>query len=258
MKHVYFILSVGTLFFSNILSGYGIVHHSSSALPEVDIYVYKVNSPEEAQAKHKKYAKVQGIPDNVLDVFDKITGITAPIAKKIDKETDGISVGLQEGFELAVGALQAISKAFKQPITTALAHYFRGEDHALHKNVPRGNRGRFAEWDTNNTMYAIVTLHDSLIPLHNVPKKINPHMKSGFTVKSENMAAPSVKPAIVENKEEAMSIAPLHSSDSEKKLYKVDFRSSYANEYISAEKDKRNRANIKEAAKIDGSKAANL
>ena len=267
MKFGYFIFSIGTLFLSNAIFGYAIMHHSSSELPAVDIYVYKVDSAEKAQEKHKKYAKAQGVPDTVINVFDKIKGITAPIAKKLDKETEGLSVVLQEGFELGLSLVNDINKAFKKPITDAITHYFRGEDHAFHKGVPRGNRGRFAEWDTKNNMYAIVTLPNSLIPLHNVPQKIGAHRKSGFAVKSEKIVAPAINsvssgnPVIVENKDrtnDIVTLNPITPTESEKKLYNVVFRSSYSNEYIDSKDDKRNRDNIKELAKTSGSQAAKL
>ncbi len=229
------LIALITLISTSLISGYAIVHNSASELPMVDIYVYKASSEQDAENKHKDYAKKLGYPAKVVNAFDKVRGFTKPIAQGLDKPTSGWSVVIQQGVDLGVDGLKKINELLADQIKEAVARLYRGSDHAYHKDVPRGNEGRFAEWKNGNTMYAIVTLPGSAVPLHATPEYIAPNGLLGFTVKSEP-----------------------DKQDPKKKLYKLQFSPYWAEEYEPAELDKRDRNLIREAAKKSGKAAIAL
>lgn len=169
----------------SLISGYAIVHNSVSELPEVDIYVYKANSEQDAENKHKDYAKKLGYPTKVVDAFDKVRGFTKPIAEKLEGSTKGWSVVIQQGVDLGVDGLKKINELLADQIKEGVARLYRGKEHAFHPNVPRGNEGRFAEWNTDNIMYAIITLPGSVVPLHPTPEYVGSHGLLGFAVISK-------------------------------------------------------------------------
>lgn len=167
---------------SSLVFGYADVHYSKSPLPFIDIYKYKASSPEDAMNKHKRFARSVGLPGQVIDILDKIKGISAPAAAALAAPTGGISVALQEGVSIATDVLREINNLLGKTIKDLIAKAWRGGDHAFHEDVPRGNAGRFAEWKTDNVMYAIVTYPGSLIPLHAKAHKEDPHSVTGINI----------------------------------------------------------------------------
>lgn len=213
---------------------YAIVHASASALPEVDIYAYKANSAEEAIKLHKDFARYLKIPETTIAMMDKVQAITKPYATSLEATTGGWSIILQEGFEMAVGILKGGQEAFSKPIETALAELKRGDNDAYHPNVPRGNRGRFAEWKAPHDLYIIVTLPGNIMPLNATPKKVG--------------------------KSSIMSVKVMETQDPNKpgnKVYTTIVSTLQNAEYLAAEKDTRDQGKIRENAKISGKIAYN-
>lgn len=173
----------------SLLHGYAIVFDKNSPVPVIDgkeypylnIHVYKANSLEEAAKRHGNYARLLGLPNKVVEILEKGKGPSEAIAAALAAPTEGGSVAVQKGFYTVVDAGKAGIKIFDSPIKEGLGRLFRGKDDALHENVWRGNRGRDAEWKTDNTMYAIVTLPNSLLPL-NEPIRLPTRGVTGFTV----------------------------------------------------------------------------
>ncbi|CAN5154752.1 hypothetical protein BH09DEP1_BH09DEP1_2700 [soil metagenome] len=234
MKSFLKVLGLAALFSGSLLQGYAIVFDKNSVIPYVDIYVYKVNSAEEAIKKHGNYARLLGLPQTVIDVLEKGRGISATIATAAGPATEGASVFIQKGFYGVVDAGKTGIKLFNNPLNDLLGRAFRGDDHAFHEDVWRGNRGRNAEWATNNpSMYAIVTLPNNLVALGD-PVLLPMRGVTGFTVTT--------------------------SPDPEKPgntLYKSQFGSQYASQYIRSEDDKRDKNKAKALAKESGERAFN-
>lgn len=232
MKSFFKALGLLALMSGSLLHGYAIVFDKDSVIPYVDIYVYKVNSPEEAIKKHGNYARLLGLPQTVVDVLEKGRGISATIATAAGPATEGASVAIQKGFYTVVDAGKVGLKLFNKPLQEVLGRAFRGDDHAFHEDVWRGNRGRGAEWATNNEyMYAIVTLPNNLVAL-NDPVLLPKRGVTGFTV----TATPDPeKPGNT--------------------LYKANFSSRYASQYIRSEDDKRDKKKAKSLAKESGQRA---
>ena len=219
-----------------LLGAYADVHTTKSVVPAVDIYKYYASNEQDAMRMHKDYVKALGIPDNVAQTLDKIKVITKPIAFAAGGASGGVTIALQAGFDIAVDVFQQAQDLFgRQLFNEAIGRAFRGDEHAFHPNVPRGNRGRFAEWNTDRVMYAIVTLPGSLIPLHKFASREAPGDITNITVVlKDDIQNPGSK------------------------VYEVSFGGVEKNEFLPAEQDKRNRAHIRDAAKESGLKAANL
>lgn len=217
----------------SLLHGYAIVYDKNSPIPYVDIYVYKVNSVEEAVKKHGNYMRLLGLPKDIIETLEKGRGISATIATAAGPATDGATVFIQKGFYGVVSAGQKALeiKLVNSVLNEVMGRAFRGDDHAFHNDVWRGNRGRGAEWKTNNTMYAVVTLHNNLAMLGD-PVLLPTRGVTGFTITaSPNPQEPG------------------------KTLYKAEFSPAFANQYISAENDKRDKGKAKKLAKESGERA---
>ena len=161
------IMSLALLLWTgSLMQGYAIVHGSGSVLPAVDIYAYKANSAADAMKQHKAYALRLSVPDTIVDLLDKAKGVSMPIGVVLAGPTVGFSMAFAGGLNLTAETLKLANEVFGSQIKEALARLHRGETNAFHPDVPRGNRGRFAEWETGDVYYVIVTLHDSLVPLH--------------------------------------------------------------------------------------------
>lgn len=234
MKSFFKALGLLALMSGSLLQGYAIVFDKNSAIPYADIYVYKVKSADEAIKKHANYARALKLPESIVEVLEKGRGISATIATAAGPATEGASVFIQKGFYTVVDAGKVGLKIFNKPLNEIIGRAFRGDDHAFHEDVWRGNRGRGAEWATNNEyMYAIVTLPNNLVAL-NDPVLLPKRGVTGFTVTA--------------------------SADPEKKgntLYKANFSSSYAGQYIRSEDDKRDKGKAKKLAKESGERAFN-
>ena len=213
----------------SLIQGYAIVFDKNSPVPYVDIYTYRVNSVEEAIKKHGNFARLMGLPQTIVDVLEKGRGISATIATAAGPATDGATIFIQKGFYQVVDASKVAMKLFN--VNALLGRIFRGDDHAFHENVWRGNRGRSAEWATNNTMYAIVTLHNNLIPL-NDPELLPTRGVTGFTI---TQTPDPEKPGNT--------------------LYKAQFSYQYASQYIGSGDDKRDKSKAKSLAKESGERA---
>ena len=212
-SNFYKFISIGLVFLpGSLLYGYADVHHSTSELPAVDIYMYQVGSPDDAKKQHKDYAKWAGIPASALDIMDKVRGVTAPAAEALGTATAGVTVAVQAGADLGVPALRTVYEELITPKRWGeLWRTKRGNIDALHRNVPKGNKGRGAEWKNNKPMYAIVTLPGTLVPLHERPAYVSAGGILGLAVKSEE-----------------------DTTDPSKRLYTVDFNPKYNSEYAPA------------------------
>ena len=232
MKSFLKVLGLAALFSGSLLQGYAIVFDKNSPVPYVDVYVYKVNSPEEAIKRHGNYARLQGLPQTVVDVLEKGRGISATIATAAGPATEGASIVVQKGFYTVVDAGKVGLKLFNKPLANVLGRAFRGDDDAFHEDVWRGNEGRGAEWPTNKpNMYAIVTLPNNLVAL-NDPILLPLRSVTGFTITA---GADPEKPGNT--------------------LYKAEFNPGFASQYISAANDKRDKTKAKSLAKISGERA---
>lgn len=232
MKSFLKALALMALISGSLLQGYAIMFDKNSPVPVIDgkqrpfvnIFVYKANSVEEAKKKHGNYQRLQGLPSKVVEILEKGKGPSEVIAAALAAPTEGGSVAVQKGFYQVVSAGKAGISAFDKPIAEGLGRLFRGDDHALHEQVWRGNRGRGAEWKTDQTMYAIVTLSDNLLAL-NEPVLLPTRGLTGFTlVPTSNKDVP----------------------------YVAQFAPIYSVQYIRAEDDKRDLKKSKELSKTSG------
>lgn len=226
MKSLLKVLGLAALFSGSLLHGYAIVFDKNSPIPYVDIYVYKVNSVADAAKKHGNYARLQGLPTKIVEILEKGKGPSEAVAMALAAATEGGSVAVQKGFYSVVDAGKAGIKIFDKPLAEGLGRLFRGKDDAFHEDVWRGNRGRSAEWPTNNTMYAIVTMPNNLLPLAE-PIQLPTRGVTGFTIVSTGDA---------------------------KAPYKVQW-TNHMGQYISAEADKRDKKKAKALAKTSGQAA---
>lgn len=161
-------LSIGLL--SSAAYPYAIMHGKDSAIPAINIYVFtKPNG-------FKNYLISRGIPDIVMDVAQKAAGIAVPVGAALAVPTEGISIVVASGIVTGVGAAKAINEVLKK--TPYPDEFYRWKlIDAFHKNVPRGNRGRGAEWnwasiqeqtglERGASMYVVVTDPVSNLPLY--------------------------------------------------------------------------------------------
>lgn len=229
LKSIFKALALGALISGSLLQGYAIVYDKDSPVPKVDIYVYNVGSAEKATKKHVAYGKALGVSEKVIKGLESAKGPIAAIGAAAAAPTGGVSAGLGTGYGVVVSVLKVGMDLFKKPIQKAIAEIFRGEDHAFHENVWRGNRGRSAEWKTEKTMYAIVTMPNNLLPLNeNGPVKLPTRGVTGFT---------------------------LVATGDPKAPYKAKFDDSLRVQYISAEDDTRNKKEAKKLAETSGQHA---
>lgn len=235
MKSFLKALGMLALMSGSLLHGYAIVFDKNSPKPVIegkeypftDLYVYEADSVEKAKEKHANYQRLQGLPTKVVEILEKGKGPSEVIAAALAAPTEGGSVAVQKGFYTVVSAGKAGIKAFDKPIAEGLGRWFRGGDHAKHEEVWRGNRGRGAEWKTDQTMYAIVTLSGNLFAL-NEPVRLPTRGITGFTlVPTGNKDVP----------------------------YVAQFGSIYGAQYTPAETDTRNLKNAKELSKTSGQAA---
>lgn len=233
------IMMISPLFIAGLINGYAIVHDSGSALPSVNIYLYKSTDPDPkkaiqwAEERHKDFERDLGIPETVIKVSDKVVGITAPISVALAGPTEGVSLIVQQGAEYAVAGAKIAYPFLTKPVAELIGRGARGEKHAFHWDVFRGNRGRNAEWSTDNQMVAFITLPKSIVPIAK-PQIIAPHGILGFTVKS-------------------------FKDKDGKTEYVVEFGPQYAKEYIPAEQDTRKPIKkYEDLAQTSGAKAAQL
>lgn len=233
MKSFFKVLGLLMLMSASLMQGYAIVFDKDSPIPYVDIYVYKVDSAsaEKALEKHGNFARALGLPQNIIDILEKGRGVSAKVATALGPATDGATVFVQEGFYKVVDAGKLALKFFD--INPVIGRIFRGSDHAFHEKVWRGNRGRDAEWATDNPyMYAIVTLPNNLVPL-NDPVLLPKRGITGFTI----TASPDPKNA-------------------GNTLYKAVFDPSIGmRQYMSADYDKRMKLRAKVLAATSGERA---
>lgn len=213
----------------SLLHGYAIVFDKNSPIPYVDIYVYKVNSVDEAAKKHGNYARLLKLPESVIKGLEAAKGPVQTVGMLLAAPTGGVSAGVGQGYATVVNAGKMGVQILKGPLAEGLGRIFRGKDHAFHEDVWRGNRGRNAEWATNNTMYAIVTMPNSLLPLSE-PVLLPTRGVTGFTIVATGDAN-----------------AP----------YKAEFNQAFASQYISSETDKRDKKKAKALAKESGERAFN-
>jgi hypothetical protein len=181
MKSFLKALALVALTTGSLIQGYAIVFDKNSPVPYVDVYTYKVNSVADATKKHGNYARLQGLPTKVVEILEKGKGPSEAIALALAAPTEGASVAVQKGVYTVVGAGKAGIKLFDRQIAEGLGRAFRGKDDAFHEDVWRGNRGRDAEWKTDSTMYAIVTLPNNLLPLGE-PIQLPTRGVTGFTL----------------------------------------------------------------------------
>lgn len=234
MKSLLKALGLLALMSGSSLQGYALVFDKDSPIPYVDVYMYNVKSADEAIKKHANLGRLLGLPQNVIDILEKGRGVSATVATALGPATDGASIFVQKGVYQVVDAGKIGLKMFNTQITDLLGRAFRGENHAFHKDVWRGNAGRDAEWSTDKTMYAIVTLPNNLVAL-NDPVLIPPHTVDGFTI---TMTPDPQKPGNT--------------------LYKAKFDKNIANvQYSPAAGDKRDKKKAKELAKTSGEAAYN-
>lgn len=229
MKSFLKVLGLAALVSGSLLQGYAIVYDKDSPVPYVDIYVYKVDSAQKANEKHANYARLLKLPETVIETLEKGRGVSGTIAPKLGSEAAAVQKGVYQVVDVSKTGL----KMFEAQKNEALGRAFRGKDHAFHANVWRGNRGRDAEWKTDNTMYAIVTMPNNLAPL-NEPEWLAPHERAGFTL-----------------------VATGNPEDPYKAVFGGIFGKyrAISSQYIPAEQDKRNLKVAKELAKTSGEKA---
>lgn len=228
MKSFFKALGLMALVSGSLLQGYAIVYDKNSPVAYVDVYTYKVKSVEEAKKKHANYARLQGLPAKVVEILEKGKGPSETVALALAGATEGASVAVQKGVYTVVDAGKAGLKLFDRQIAEALGRAFRSDDHAYHDNVWRGNRGRNAEWKTDNTMYAIVTMRNNLLPL-NEPVLLPTRGITGFTLVANN---------------------------DQNVPYKAEFNPSIGySQYISAETDTRDKKKARSLAKDSGEAA---
>ena len=246
-------LSIGLLLFAGpLLHGYAIVHGSGSVLPAVDIYAYKAKDAADAMRQHKAYALTLSVPGAVADVLDKAKGVSAPIGAALAGPTEGFSIAVAQGFDITAKVLIEANKMFGTQIQDILGRAHRGDTNAFHSNVPRGNRGRFAEWETGDVYYVIVTLHDNLVPLHegavlaNVGSK---EVKNPFTKQTITLPARVIGFEIKQTPQR-------DKNGNQTMLYQAVFNDGARREYISARADERtfkdNKAEMLKRAKESG------
>ncbi|GMU18956.1 MAG: hypothetical protein AMXMBFR12_01480 [Candidatus Babeliales bacterium] len=222
-------LGLLALFSGSLLHGYAIVFDKNSPVPFVDIYVYNVNSPSAAAKRHANYVRLMGLPDQVIKGLEAAKGPVETLGTLAAGPTGGLTADLGTGYAAVVGAGKTGMNLFDKPVKGLLGRAFRSDDDAFHENVWRGNRGRGAEWKTEKTMYAIVTMPNNLLPL-NEPVLLPTRGVTGFNLVSTGDA---------------------------KVPYRAQFNSSLASQYISAETDKRDKKEAKELAKTSGERAFN-
>lgn len=162
------------------LFGYRISYDKDSVVPKVKIWMRPASSATDALKKHLSLQFKSGIPDTVVDIAQKIKGISAPAGNFLNAPTKGWSVKIAKGVQYTADALQKINSMFGSNIKDIIGRIDRGSDEAYHK-VVRGNRGRDGEWAVNKDMYAIVTLPDSYVPL-NEPYLVRARTNVGFIV----------------------------------------------------------------------------
>lgn len=211
----------------SLLHGYAIVFDKNSPVPYVDVYTYKVNSVADAAKKHGNYARLQGLPTKVVEILEKGKGPSEAIAMALAVPTEGGSVAVQKGVYTVVDAGKAGIKIFDKPIAEGLGRLFRGKDDAFHEDVWRGNSGRGAEWKTDNTMYAVVTMPNNLLPLAE-PIHLPTGGVTGFTL------VPTSDPKVP---------------------YKAEWNPTLKRQYVSAETDTRDKKKAKALAKESGVRA---
>ena len=236
MKKSLIISIIAFITFPALVHAYADVHTTRSNVPAVDIYKYYASNESDAMRMHKNYVRALGLPDNVVDILDKVKVVSKPVAAATSGMTSGMSLAVQQGFSITVDVLKQANDMFGATLLNeAIGRAFRGDAHAFHPNVPRGNRGRFAEWNTDHIMYAIVTMPGSLVPLHAYAQREAPGDITIITVTVKN------DPAEPTNK-----------------VYEASFGGTGQSEFLPAEQDKRDRAQIRSAAKESGVKAATL
>ena len=231
-------LSLGLLLFSGSqLQGYAIVHGSESILPAVDIYTYQAKNAQDAMRQHKSFALLLSVPDTVVNVLDKIKGVSAPVGLALAVPTEGISVALAEGFGVAVDALKFANSLLGNQIKDGLGRLHRGDSNGYHSNVPRGNRGRFAEWRLDNDVYVVVTLPGSLLPLHEGAVVSNMPTRKGSRVKNPDHV---VGFRVEQSEERDENGNPKRDSKGQPLyLYHAIFDQRSTSEYMQAADDKR-------------------
>ncbi|GMU18957.1 MAG: hypothetical protein AMXMBFR12_01490 [Candidatus Babeliales bacterium] len=236
MKSIFKMFALVALISGSLLHGYAIVYDKDSPVPKVDIYVYNVGSAEKAAKKHAAYGKALGVPAIVIKGLESAKGPIAALGAAAAAPTGGVSAGLGAGYGAVVSVLKVGMDLFSKPIQKAIAEVFRGEDHAFHENVWRGNRGRKAEWKTGRNMYVIVTMPNNLLPL-NEPIEVKSGRTTGFTLVPTGDARAPYK-AQFENDKERVGLIPISTQ-----------------QYISAEEDKRDLKLSKDLAKTSGQHA---
>ncbi len=236
MKKMYGRLVLGAMALGSgsLMYGYAIVHASASAIPAVDIYTYEASSATDAMNKHKSFASKLGVPGDVINIMDKVKGYSAPVAGALKDVTKGKSVMIQKGYEIGVEVLKKANELLGPQIKDLIGRASRGSHDAYHDNVPRGNRGRMAEWSNGKVMYAIVTLPGSVIPINETPEYIRAGGVNQFSIVGTPQNDGTMLYTVV--------WVPLNQKT----------------EYIRAESDKRNFYQIRELAKQSGAKAAEM
>lgn len=229
MKSLLKVLGLAALFSGSLLQGYAIVYDKDSPVAYVDVYLYKVKSEQQANEKHANYARLLKLPETVIETLEKGRGVSGTIAPKLGSEAAAVQKGVYQVVDVSKTGL----KMFEAQKNEALGRAFRGKDHAFHSDVWRGNRGRDAEWKTDNDMYAIVTMPNNLAPL-NEPVFIGAHDVAGFT------------------------LVPTGNAQDPYKAVFGGITGKYrgiASQYIRSEDDKRDKKKAKELAKISGERA---
>lgn len=235
---------------ASLLDGYAILHNSNSQIPYIDVYVWRADTAQRAKELQDDFARKLNIPEDVIKVLDVANGVSAPVGAALGPATGGASVAVQEGFSTGVNIAKKAYEVAGPQIKDVIGRIYRGKDDAYHADVPRGNRGRFAEWKNPNRMYAIVTLPGSLIPLNAEPALLNPGAVLGVTVTS------SPDPANPKNViYKAVYNYPGAAQTVTKTIAGTKVNLPSGNEYIPAEQDTRNLNTVKELAKTSGAAA---
>jgi len=231
---------------ASLINGYAILHNSYSKIPYVDIYVWRADSAQRAKQLMDDFASKLNVPQQIIDVLDAANGVSGPVAAALGPATSGASVAVKEGFSKGVEVTKAAYGALGSTISDLIGKVYRGKDDAFHANVPRGNKGRFAEWKNPAVMYAIVTVPGTLIPLHAEPQRLDAGAVLAVTV--NDMPDPA-KPGNMIYR--ASFDYPLLA-----RPQKIGgFTINPTGEYIPAEQDTRNLNQVRELAKESGAAA---
>lgn len=238
------VLALSFLIVGSLIEGYALIHHSRSSIPALDFYTYKVDKAsnfeegaKQAMKKHKAYAKGLGVPDKVINIFDKVTGFTSPIATALGPATGEISVLIQEGAELGVKVTKKLNELIPQDLKSKIiGGIMHDKDDDIWKNVPRGNRGRFAEKHSQSLVYAIPAIPGTLVPIRDKAFRIPTNGRMGFIIDTTQTTDPDTG-----------KVVTLYTARATEGLGEQ--------EYKSKESDTRDQGKIRELAKISGARA---